>query len=306
MESRDRPDAVRALVRQVDRLQRLAVFEAAVRLGSFTRAGAELGMTQPAVTRQIRSLEFSLGVELFTRTANRSEPTDAGYRLRTHVSAGFDTIEAGLAELGEHTGEFVLAAHPGIAQSWLVPHIDQIKDVLGNLELRLWLFDRDTELDAARFDAAIHVGDGFFPGLDSVLLFPEVVVPIASPALAVQYGLDEASTADDVYTAPFVHMDDGDRPWMTWSDWLDRFGITLLRQPGRVLFHNYPMVLQRALLGYGVALGWRPLVDEYVERGALVVVGPEVRSSRGYYATWPSGPPTPAVRALVDWLTTDR
>ncbi len=297
---------MRALVRQVDRLQRLAVFEAAARLGSFTRAGAELGMTQPAVTRQIRALERALGAELFTRSANRSELTDVGRRLRGHVGAGFDMIESGLAELADHTGEFVLAAHPGIAQSLLVPHIDQLKDVLGDLELRLWLFDRDAELADAHFDAAIRVGDGTFPELDSVLLFPEVVVPIASPGIAEEYGLGEASTAADVYTAPFIHMDDGDRPWMTWSDWLDQFGITLRRQPGRVLFNNYPMVLQRALLGYGVALGWRPLVDEYVERGALVVVGPEVSSSRGYYVTWPSGPPSPAVQALIDWLSTHR
>ncbi|MEO6651323.1 MAG: LysR substrate-binding domain-containing protein [Ilumatobacteraceae bacterium] len=297
---------MRALLRQVDRLQRLAVFEAAARLGSFTRAGGELGMTQPAVTRQVRSLERSLGVELFNRSANRSELTEIGRRFREHVAAGFDMIETGLAELADHTGEFVLAAHPGIAQSWLVPHIDQIKDVLGDLELRLWLFDRDGELADGRFDAAIRVGDGTFPGVDSMLLFPEVVVPIASPGLAEQYGLDGASTAADVYTAPFIHMDDGDRPWMTWSGWLDQFGIQLRRQPGRVLFHNYPMVLQRALLGYGVALGWRPLVDEYVERGALVVVGPEVKSTRGYYVTWPSGPPSSAVQALVDWLTAER
>jgi len=298
--------AMRKVVRDVDRLQRLAVFEAAARLGSFTGAGAELGMTQPAVTRQIRSLERALGVELFARSANRSELTDTGRRLRDHVSAGFDVIESGLAELAEHTGEFVLAAHPGIAQTWLVPHIDELKEVLGDLELRLWLFDRDAELSQAPFDAAIRVGDGRFPGLDSALLFPEVVVPIASPGLAEQYGLDEASTAADVYTAPFVHMDDGDRPWMSWSDWLDEFGIILRRQPGRVMFHNYPMVLQRALLGYGVALGWRQLIDEYVDRGALVVVGPEVRSSRGYYVTWPAGPPAPAVQGLIDWLTTDR
>ena len=69
-----------------------------------------------------------------------------------------------------------------------------------------------------------------------------------------------------------------------------------------MLFHNYPMVLQRALLGHGVALGWRPLIDEYVEGGALQIVGPEVRSHRGYYITWPAGRPTVAVEALTAWL----
>ncbi len=293
---------MRPLIRQVDRLQALAVFEAAARLGSFTAAGNELGMTQPAVTRQIRSLERRLGTELFVRTANRSELTDIGQRLRDHVAAGFDVIEAGLAELADLAGTFVLAAHPGIAQAWLVPRLDQVKDVLGDLDLRLWLFDRDAELAAGSFDAAIRVGDGRFPGLDGRLLFPEAVVPVAAPTLAREYGLSERSTADDVYRAPFVHMDDGDRPWMTWADWLSEFDITLRREPGRVLFNNYPMVLQRALLGHGVALGWRPLVDEYVEGGALEIVGPEVRSHRGYYITWPAGHASDAVAALTDWL----
>lgn len=293
---------VRALVRQVDRLQGLAVFESAARLGSFTAAGDELGISQPAVTRQIRSLERRLGTELFVRTANRSDLSELGRRLHDHVSAGFDVIEAGLAELAEQAGTFVLAAHPGIAQAWLVPRLDQINRVLGDLDLRLWLFDRDAELLDGTFDAAFRVGDGRFPGLESRLMFPEVVVPIATPALALEYGLTADSTAADVYRAPFVHMDDGDRPWMTWDGWLAAFDITLRRQPGRVLFHNYPMVLQRALLGHGVALGWRPLIDDYVEGGVLVPVGPEVRSERGYYLTWPAGPPSAAVEALAAWL----
>ena len=174
--------------------------------------------------------------------------------------------------------------------------------MLGQLDLRLWLFDRDVELADGSFDAAIRVGDGHFPGLDHRLLVPEVVVPVATPSLAEEYGLDATSTAADVYRAPFVHMDDGDRPWMTWAGWLAEFGITLQRRPGRVLFHNYPMVLQRAMLGHGVALGWRPLIDDYLDGGALVVVGPEVRSDLAYYVTWPTGRSTPAVTALTSWL----
>ncbi|MGH1487997.1 MAG: LysR substrate-binding domain-containing protein [Acidimicrobiales bacterium] len=300
--NRQEKASARPIVEEVDRLQRLAIFEAAARLGSFTGAGAELGMTQPAVTRQIRLLERSLGVELFTRSANRSELTDTGRRFFDRVSAGFDVIEAGLGELADHAGIFVLAVHPGIAQMWIMPRIDELKQTLGDLDLRLWLFDSDAELNEGPFDAAIRVGSGKFSGLDSELLFPEVVVPIAAPGLAEEYGLSEQSTAHDVYSAPFVHLDDGERPWMSWSDWLTNFGIALQRQPGRVLFHNYPMVLQRALLGYGVALGWRPLIDEYAERGALVIVGPEVKSPQGYYVTWPSGPPSVAVQALIDWL----
>lgn len=294
---------MRELLRHVDRLQRLAVFESAARLGSFTAAAQELGMTQPAVTRQIRSLERSLGAELFRRTSNRSQLTDIGLRLRDHVAAGFDVIEAGLAELAEHAGTFVLAAHPGIAQQWIVPRIDGLHEALGDRDLRLWLFDRDSEIAGGGFDAAVRVGTGEFPGQSSHLLFREQVVPVASPAFAEQHGLSAGSTAHEVYQVPFVHMDDGDRPWMTWANWLSNFDIVLRRQPGRVLWHNYPMVLQQALAGRGVALGWRPLIDDLVDGDALVVVGPEVSSSRGYYVTWRAGEPDTGVKALIAWLT---
>lgn len=293
---------VRQLVRRVDRLQRLAAFDAAARLGSFTAAAEELGISQPAITRQIRSLEDALGVALFARTANRSELTDAGRRLWGHVAAGFDTIEGGLAELATRADTFVLAAHPGIAQQWLVPRIDGLRAALGGRELRLQLFDGDTELAHGEYDACIRVGDGGFPGQSARLLFPEVVVPVAAPSVAAEHGLHAASAPAELHHVPLVHMDDGDRPWMTWHDWLGSFGLAFPPQQGRVLFQNYPMVLQQALAGRGVALGWRPLIDDLVDGGALVVVGPEVRADRGYWVTWRHGPPSAPVASLVEWL----
>jgi DNA-binding transcriptional LysR family regulator len=293
---------VRDVVARVDRLQRLAVFEAAARLGSFSGAAAELGMTQPAVTRQIRTLERRLGTDLFVRTANRSTLSEVGARLHGHVSAGLDVIEAGLAELAEHAGTFVLATHPGIAQQWLVSRLDGMTAALGGLDLRLWLFDREDELGGGGFHAAIRVGSGEFPHQAHHLLFREAVVPVASPLFAAEWGLDAGSSAEDVYRAPLVHMDDGHHPWMSWGDWLSHFGIRLRRTPGRVLFHNYPMVLQQALAGRGIALGWRFLIDDLLDGDALTVVGPEVASPRGYYVTWPEGQPTDAVGALIDWL----
>ena len=295
---------MRPVVAQVDRLQRLAVFDAAARLGSFSAAAAELGMTQPAVTRQIRALEQSLGVELFARSANRSSLTEPGRRLHTHVSAGLDTLDDGLAELEEFSGIFVLAAHPGVAQQWLLPRLDGLSDALADLDVRLWLFERDAEVADGGFDAAIRVGTGDFPGLDQHLLFPETVVPVASPAFAEEWGLDATSTAHEVHRAPFVHMDDGDRPWMTWADWLRHFGIALRRSPGRVLFNNFPMVLQQALAGRGIALGWVPLIDDLIAGDALTIVGPAFTSNRGYYITWPEGTMPESVESLIEWLDT--
>lgn len=292
---------MRPLVARVGRLQLLAVFEAAARTGSFTAAAAELGMTQPAVTRQVRALERRVGVELFTRTANRSTLSEAGTRLWGQVAAGFEVIEGGLAELVDRPVTVVLATHPGLAQQWLLPRLDGLSAALPGIELRLWLFDRDSELDGGGYDAAIRVGDGRFPG-GSRLLFGEAVTPVATPALARAWGLHEGSSAAEVLAAPLIHMDDGQHPWMTWGEWAERFGHRPARAPGRVLLHSYPMVLQQALAGRGVALGWRHLVDAMLEDGVLVPVGPAATSGRGYYLTWPGQVPPPAVQPLLDWV----
>lgn len=94
-------------------------------------------MSQPAITRQIHSLERRLGAELFARSVNRSALTEVGPRLFSHISSGFDVIENGLAELDDHTGNFVLAAHPGVAQMLIVPRLDLLTAALGDLYLAL-------------------------------------------------------------------------------------------------------------------------------------------------------------------------
>ena len=295
----------RLVTQKVGRLHRLAVFDAAARLGGFSAAARELGMTQPAVTRQIRALERSLGRDLFARTANRSELTDAGQSLHSHVAAGLDRIDAGIREFTDDSGAFVLATHPGVAQLWLVPRLESLSAALHPLDVRLWLFERNADIEAGGFDAAIRVGDGNFPDHHAELLFRERVVPVCSPAFAAEHGLHAESTPAEIHEVPFINMDDGDAPWMAWADWLAAGGVELLRQPGRVLFQNYPMVVQQALIGRGVALGWRGLIDELVDGGALTVVGPEVTSARAYYVVWPKDRRSVETDALVAWLCTE-
>jgi LysR family glycine cleavage system transcriptional activator len=291
---------MRRLVRRLDRLQRLAVFEAAARLGSFSAAARELGMTQPAVTRQVRALERAVDEQLFVRTANRSDLTAAGARFHSAVASGFDAIERGLAELDETTGVFVLAATQGLAEQVLVPNLQRLADAVHDVDLRLWLYDRDSDLRPDDYDAATRFGAGPWDGLRSRLLFPERVVPVATPTLAAAHGLDADAGPAQIVLAPLLHIDEGDREWMSWGTWLAAFGVPAPTTRRRVVFNNYPMVLRQAIAGNGVALGWRVVVDELVASGVLTVVGPEVRTANGYHLTWPPGRAAGPVTALGD------
>jgi len=294
---------VRQLVRQVDRLQRLAVFEAAARLGSLSAAGRELGIAQPAVTRQIKQLETALDTALFDRQSNRVALTAAGRALADSLDVSFAAIEHTLSEVTHTDDTFVLAMPPGFAQQLVLPALDSLQQALGDQDLRLWLYDRESELANGSFHAAVRVSAEPWPGHEEVALFGESVFPVATPSLAAAHGLHSESPAADVLAAPLLHMDSADRPWMSWADWLERFDLRLTPSRGRVEFNSYPSVLQQVMLGRGVALGWAGILDELLDGKALVVVGPTISTDRQYTVTWPSRRPSSAVAATVGWLT---
>jgi LysR family glycine cleavage system transcriptional activator len=293
---------VRQLVRQVDRLQRLAVFEAAARLGSLSAAGRELGIAQPAVTRQIKQLEVALDTALFDRQSNRVALTAAGRALADSLDVSFAAIEHTLSEVTDTDDIFVLAMPPGFAQQLVLPVLDSLQQALGERDLRLWLYDRESELANGSFHAAVRVSARPWPGHEEVALFGESVFPVATPGLAATYGLNSESPAADVLATPLLHMDSADRPWMSWADWLARFDLRLTPGRRRVEFNSYPSVLQAVMLGRGVALGWAGILDELLDGKALVVVGPTISTNRQYTVTWPSRRPSSAVEATVAWL----
>lgn len=286
----------------VDRLQRLAVFEAAARTGSFTAAGAELGMSQPSVTRQVRALEQSLGFDLFERTANRSRLTVSGQQLHAAADSAFSTIERAIADVVSARDVLVLASPAGFAQQLIVPHLDSFHDVLPDRDLRLWLYDRDDELTGGDYDLAVRVSREPWPGCESIDLFDERATPVAAPSLAAELHLDSASAPEDVLAAPLLHMDAEGRPWLSWSDWLREFDLELTPGRRRVVLNNYPTVLQQAVAGRGIALGWRGIVDDLITDGLLVEVGPEVRSDRRYGVSWPTNRDTEDIRAATQWI----
>lgn len=294
---------MRPLIRTVDRLQRLGTFESAARLGSFSAAGRELGLAQPAVTRQIQALERTLDIELFHRAPNRIELTEAGHDLMQIIDAGFSTIERGLDDLTERQSIAVLAMPPGFAQQLVVPHLDELQQAIGDRDIRLWLYHREEELEHGSFDVAVRVGTPPWPGCDAEVLLAERVTPVATPALAAELGLTSTSSAADVLAAPLLHMDSAGRPWMSWADWLAAFDLALSPGRRRVEFNNYSAVLQQAVTGKGVALAWAGLTDDLVASGVLTTVGPEVVSTSSYCATWPSGASTDRVEPIVRWLS---
>jgi len=285
-------------------LQQFAVLEAAVRHRGFTAAARELGLTQSAVSRQIATLEEKLGVPLFDRVWRGVTPTEACLHLAEAtgeaLAALSRAVEAARTIGGAHT--LTVATDFGFAAFWLLPRLTEMRRVMGDVDVRIVTRQEDFDPDSDAEDVSIVFGGGPWPRARASLLVGEHVTPVASPGFLA----DAAITAvADLDRLPLLHLDaPGPGRWLGWRDYAESVGTQLTGRTPGLAFNNYILVVQAAIAGQGLALGWRPLIDDALERGLLVPAPlPVVTSARGYHIVRPNRRVEPAAMApFRRWL----
>ena len=296
---------MRPLVRRIPQLQRLAVFDAVASAGDFTSAARELQISQPAVSRHMAALAREVDVELFERSGRSLVLTSKGRNLADAVESAFSALERTLADFDDEPDAFVLAIQPAMATTWVVPLLDQLEMASG-AEIRLRIFERSAELDSSEWDMAIVPGTGNWAGWESTMLFREAVRPFAAPSLAAELGLGPHTTPAELATNNLLHIDDIGRPNMTWREWFAEAGDPLTPAKPRLVYNAYPTVIQEALAGNGIVLGWQHLLSDMVERGLLVPVGPIVqRRHGGHHVCWRLGRGDDRHLAILDRLQSE-
>lgn len=288
-------------------LQALVFFEAAARHQNFTAAAQELGATQPAVSQRVAWLEEDLGVALFKRQHRGVALTAEGLRLFEAVREGLDVIGDAAVELRASRSHPVLtvATDFGFAAYWLMPRLNALRELAPELDVRIMTSQNGFDLRKEPVDVAITFGAGQWPGCEAALLFPEVVRPVCSPVFAERHGLNGG--VEQLMKLPLLHLE---RPeaarWLSWPDWFALHGLPISHGHHDVTFNNYPLVIQAALAGQGVALGWTPLVDDLLEAGQLVALNPPDRSECGYFLVLPKTARLTGVLAVFRrWLLTE-
>ena len=268
-------------------LSALPVLEAAARLGSFTRAGAELGLAQPTVSRHVINLEEHFGVPLFDRRHNRLTVTAAGRQLAEAVALGLGHIETTARSIRADSAPagLTLACSFGFAHQWLMPRFSGLRRVLGEDSVQLVTSDWLDGLDVEAIDIIVSWTGKVWTDRPCLPLFPEIAVPVCSPALLERHpGLAGAGDAPEaLLDAPLLHYDVRDSDFLTWPKWFAAVGLAYRAPAERYLFANYQFMVQAMLEGEGVGLGWRHMVDEPLADGRLVPVGPTVRRPAAAY-----------------------
>lgn len=228
----------------------LRVFEAAARLGSFTKAGEELGISQTAVSYQIKLLEQLVGTQLFVRRPRQVQLTDVGEKLAAKARQAFSILRDAVSETENAPDTaLVIDSTPTFASQWLARHLGSFQ--LKHPDLAVRLTSRNTLIDFTQdpVDVAIRSGRGSWPGLDCYPLMPVDFAPMLSPSLADSVGgLQEPA---DLLKLPIVDLDD---PW--WQIWFTAAGVEdagLSKRPSTDLGVQF-FGAQAAMAGQGVAM----------------------------------------------------
>jgi len=245
-------------MRRLPPLPAVRAFEAIARRGTFTAAAAELGMTQAAISYQIKILEERVGEPLFVRRGRRAELTAGGARVASRLAIAFDEIEMAFDELtGESETVLRIATTASFANNWLARNIGAFQAEHPDIEIELEVSGAVIDLAEARIDVAIRSGRGDWPGLKSEHLATVDFTPMCSPALVEgrHLPLDAGKALEMQRISP------QDR-W--WPIWFRSAGVEIGDDLGRggIRMDSQATEGQAALAGHGIALMtpmlWRP------------------------------------------------
>ena len=284
-------------------LNRLAVFDAAARHLSFTKAAAERFLTQSAVSRQVAALEGELGVALFRRRHRALELTDDGRHLAEAMGRALAEVRDAVVAIRAPGRREVLAltTTPGLASLWLIPRLAKFIAAQPGVDVRIDATHHQRALSGEGFDLAIR----YVPleGAAGLPLFGEAVQPVCAPSLLRLLPLKAPA---DLARHTLLQVDgaQGGGLLLEWQTWLQAVGAARVEPAATVTFSNYDTAVAAAVAGQGVVLGRRPLVDALLKKRALVApFKGSSKSARGYtVVVEPAAARKPAVLALVRWL----
>ena len=286
-------------------LDLLQGFEAAARHLSFTKAGAELFLTQSAVSRQIKELEDQLGVALFHRRHRALVLTEAGQQFYAAAAQVLTTMRNATSRLKATSGRKPLSVTTthSFAAMWLIPRLAGFTRTHPGVDVRITADTRVQDLERDGLDVAIRHGPASLAGPNAVRLFGERVFPVCSPRLLKKTPLREPA---DLKNHTLLQYDDPDarHPWLHWKTWLEVARIPDLRPAGTLTFSGYEQIIPAAVAGHGVALGRTPLVKDLLAEKKLVApFTSSADPARAYFVmTSQAAAARPEVNDFVAWL----
>lgn len=262
-------------------LRAVKSFVAAAKYQNFTRAAESLCVTQAAISRQIRELEFSLGVELFQRSGRTVSLTDAGTKFYDAAYLSFMNISQAaqrIQKVAPEKQELSICCTPAFTSFWLTPYLkdffNQAPDVHISVISTSHLIHDHQSVSGANPD--VYISKVYDPrdGYKSIPLFYDVIYPVCSPEYLAQH--NDTNDVESLIEMDLLDLTPYGRDQVAehvdWNVWLKSFGVNDSEARVEKYFsaNDYCMLIQMATAGQGVCLGWHHLVDKLVAEGKLV------------------------------------
>ncbi len=257
------------------RMRALRVFEAAGRRLSFIRAAEELGSHQSNVSRYISELEYEIGFQLFERSHRGVKLTPAGEIYHRGVSIGLQRIAAAAlaASSIKEKQRVVIACSHSLSHHFIMPRFNSLRQSIGdNTTLRTLIIDYDffDYISEKEADLIVTYDEPTIKQEDRVILFSEAITPVCSPSFATTHENVLAQPVTEWGSLPFLRLS-RNHDWANWHDWFESVGYPF-PLPQYIAFEDYVFLIQAAIEGKGLALGWRYYIEEYLNQGTLVTL----------------------------------
>lgn len=285
-------------MRHLPPLAAVRVFEAAARHENFTAAAAELGMTQAAVSYQIRLLEDRLGLPLFRREKRRVALTEAGRRAAAASTRALDAIDTAFSQLkAEDEGTLTISAPQTFANAWLAWRLGGFQMGHPDMAVRLLVDDALSDFATDALDVAIRAGRGPWDGLHADRLITNDFTPMCSPGFLKRRGRVQPA---DLAGLPIISPDNPN-----WSIWLGQAGVSIpaVARPG-VSMTSQGNDGNAAMAGQGVAMltpfFWR---QDLADRRLVRLFDQVSTDDRAYWLVVPDyRRHVPKIKRFRDWL----
>lgn len=286
-------------------LNSLVAFEAAARHLSFTLAAQELNVTQGAISRQIRSLEDYLGKPLFTRATRKVNLTMAGLQYAQAVRSSLTDIASVTSDVRswQSMQQVTVATSSAMASLWLLPKIARFQREHENIDLRIVALEQIRDLGRVEADIALFYCRTPPATMRATTLFHEEVFPVCSPDYLERYGPFESP--EDFAGCTLLSLEEADIDWVSWKNWFRQVGWDVGPPKRRLNINSYSMLVQAAIMGQGMALGWGQLVGDCLASGQLVRPNATVLRTEARFCLLEKGEAPSrhaSVRAFREWL----
>ncbi len=252
-------------------LNTLTAFEAACRLGSFSRAADELALAQSSISRLIRQLEESIGVQLFTRGRYDVTPTPAGQELAYSVRHSLSDIAQTTDRLrleSRDSETLTIYSDMGLGSAILTPCMGEFQRQHPNVHLRVIVSPEPIEDTPEAFDIGLQQGRWAQQRFETESIGDDLLFPVCSPELFETF--QNPGDPTELSDKPLLSLQQRGRDWPDWREFLAEFDIQFPITSTITILNTYAMYLDLAELGEGVALGWARTVQDRLDAGRLI------------------------------------